>query len=130
LLRTLDVLIVEDVDAMRELLKLLVDGTLTPDGKIQLRVTGVARNGPEARHEILSRRPDLILLDEVLPGESTTDLMVDLNSQKLPVLLVTGIENATHPILPGALGRVFKPSWDQLDADRERITRVIQEVCS
>src|SRR3989338_5192717 len=61
------ILIVEDVDEMRHLLADAIRGV---DG---FEVSGTAANTWEARIEVDRRRPDLVLLDEVLPGGSGVD---------------------------------------------------------
>ncbi|MGK5084088.1 response regulator [Bdellovibrionota bacterium FG-1] len=105
---SLAILIVEDVDTMRSLLEQVVGGL---EG---VRVSGTARNGWEARRELTRRRPDWVLLDEVLPGESSLDLLKELEAQQIPVLLLTGIEKPDHSIPSGAIGRLVKPTWDDL----------------
>jgi CheY-like chemotaxis protein len=70
--------------------------------------------------ELSRRRPDLVLMDEILPGESSLDLLVEIQALSIPVLLVTGVEEPTHEIPPGVAGRLKKPGWDSLKADQER----------
>ena len=119
---TRHILIVEDVDEMRELLKQAVTmGT-------QMVVSGTARNSWEARLELDRRRPDLVLLDEILPGESSLDLLKELKTQGIPVLLVTGMENPSHPIPPGAIGRLIKPSWASLSEAAKSIEEAIRKL--
>jgi response regulator of citrate/malate metabolism len=108
------VLIVEDVDEMRALLEQLVGGTA------DFRVSGAARNAWEARLELGRRKPELVLLDEVLPGESSVDLLAEIRALGLPVILITGVEDAGHGIPAGAWGRLAKPTWETLEADRIR----------
>ena len=111
----------EDVDEMRELLRqAVIMGS-------EMVVSGTARNSWEARLEIDRRRPDLVLLDEVLPGESSLDLLKDLKTQGIPVLLVTGMENPSHPIPAGAIGRLFKPSWASLSEAAKSIGEAIRK---
>jgi DNA-binding response OmpR family regulator len=115
------VLIVEDVDSMLHLLELVVQEM---EG---FTVSGLARNGAEARLELTRRFPDLVLLDEVLPGESGLDLLVEFRSLKIPVVLLTGIADRTQPLPLGALARVLKPSWNQMSEHRARIEAVLRE---
>lgn len=115
----ISILIVEDVDEMRSLLEETLGKA---DG---LKVSGQARNGFEARMEVLKRRPDLVLLDEVLPGESGLDLLRDFTEQGLPVILITGMEEVSVKLPKGALGRLGKPSWDSLEEDRARMRKAI-----
>jgi DNA-binding NarL/FixJ family response regulator len=120
----ISILVIEDVDAMRELVRQVLDGV--PG----LRVSGVAANGWEARLELSKRRPALILMDEILPGESSIDLLEEFALQGLPVLLMTGMENPAHPIPAKACGRVRKPEWDTITADRLRLKYEIETVFS
>ena len=113
------ILIVEDVDEMRGLLEQVVAGI---EG---LKVSGLAKNVWEARLELGRRKPDLLLLDEVLPGESSVDLLAEAVEEGVRVLLITGVEDPKHPVAPGAAGRVTKPDWDRLDEDRERLKKAI-----
>jgi two-component system response regulator CitB len=110
----LSVLIVEDVDMMRGLLSQVVSGI--PGFK----VSGAVRNGWDARIELTRRHPDVVLLDEVLPGESSHDLLNEMVQQGISVILVTGLEDPRHPLPVGALGRLSKPSWDTLSQDQAR----------
>jgi response regulator of citrate/malate metabolism len=115
----LQVLIVEDVDHMRELLK------QTLEGIPELEVSGSAGNSVEGRLELTRRRPDLILLDEILPGESGLDWLSELATQGFKVILLTSMQGRTEPIPAGALGRIVKPGWKTLEQDRERIRHEI-----
>ena len=117
------ILVVEDVDEMRELLAETLSGI---EG---IRVTGQVQNTQEARIEITRRRPDLVLLDEVLPGESSLDLLEELKSEGIPVVLITGVEEKTERPLPaGALIRMAKPAWESLEEDRLRIRAQLAKV--
>ncbi|MDR3608778.1 MAG: response regulator [Oligoflexia bacterium] len=113
------VLIVEDVDVMAHLVQLVVQEI---DGFV---VTGMARNGAEARLELTRRFPDLVLLDEVLPGESSLDLLEELRSLKVPVILLTSMRDRTEPLPEGALARMLKPTWKTLKDDKIRIADVL-----
>jgi chemotaxis response regulator CheB len=99
------VVIVEDADSMRILLQQVFEKTS------QLEISSLAKNSTEARLVISRRRPDLVLLDEILPGESSLDLLEDLNREKIPVVLMTSVEDAKHELPSQALGRVNKPEW-------------------
>lgn len=114
-----DILIVDDVDTMRSLLEELISGIP------ELRVSGKAKNAWEARIELGRRRPSLVLLDEILPGESSADLLAEIQSLGIPTLLITGMENPSHPLPPGAVARIGKPAWDTLEEDRKRIRTAI-----
>jgi DNA-binding NtrC family response regulator len=117
----LAVLIVEDVDSMREMLNQLVSELSG------YQASGLAANAPEARLELSRRRPDLVLLDEVLPGESGLDLLVELRAQGVPVVLLTGMSDPGHAVPVQALARVSKPSWDTWAADVARFQRHLDD---
>src|SRR5262245_8364203 len=94
---------------MGEMMRTLVERA---DG---FSVTALAHNVLEARRAVLKHRPALVLLDEVLPGESSLDFLKELEAQGIPVLLMTGMENPSHRIPTQAMGRFFKPGWGQID---------------
>jgi len=103
------ILIVEDVKEMREMLRQVI-------GSIEgYQVTGVAANGWEARLEVDRNRPDLVLLDEILPGESSLDLLKDFSEMRLPVILITGLERVDQELPPAALARIQKPNWNDFE---------------
>lgn len=109
------VLIVEDVADMRELLAHLV-GELAG-----FRVSGKCGNAWEARIELARRRPEVVLLDEVLPEpESSGDLLKDFAEAGIPVVLITGADLSigarASQLPPGAVARIGKP---QAGANRE-----------
>jgi len=122
-LPVLQILVVEDIASMRELMSQALSGI--PG----FAISGTAANGWEARLEISKRRPDLILLDEILPGESSVDLLEQFVSDGIPVILLTGISEPTHPVTPLARGRIRKPSWNSLAQDqvllREQILKML-----
>lgn len=114
------VLIIEDVDTMRALLEHVVGGIAG------VQVSGVAASGWQARVELTRRRPDLILLDEILPGESSVDLLRDYRAQGIPVILLTGLSDPRHAIGEGAAARLNKPTWETVPADRYRFEQAIR----
>lgn len=118
-MKEIRILIVEDVQPMLELLKLLIIGIKG------LSVSGSAKSTWEARVELSKNRPDLVLLDEILPGESSLDLLKELVEQSIPTILLTGITDPSHQIPEGAKARLIKPGWDKLEKDRDRFREVI-----
>src|SRR4051794_34929519 len=98
--RIVSVLIVEDVDEMRH----MIDHVL--QGIPGIKVSGAARNGFEARLEVSRRRPDIIFLDEVLPGESSRDLLEEFISHGICVLLMTSLESPPADLPPGVSFRM------------------------
>ncbi|MGE0615607.1 MAG: response regulator [Bacteriovoracia bacterium] len=117
-------MIVEDIDSMRQFLKLVLEES----GEVV--VQSMAANIWEARMELERRRPDLVLLDEVLPGESSLDFLKELVTRKIPALLLTGMENPTHEIPPGAGGRLMKPGWKSPDPERALLLEAIRKSLS
>jgi len=95
-----------------------------------LAVSGVAQNGWEARLELTRRRPDLVLLDEILPGESAGDLLAEFHATGIPVLLLTSLEKPTHDLPPEAAGRIVKPGFDTLETDSQRFRSAIISILS
>jgi CheY-like chemotaxis protein len=116
------ILVVEDVSEMRELLVELLRGI--PG----LEAPSSAANGMEARLEMGRRKPDLVFLDEVLPGESSLDLLKELRAQGIPVILLTGMSRGERPIPEGAKARWKKPSWKSLEQDRQRFSGGIKRL--
>jgi DNA-binding NtrC family response regulator len=115
---TISLLAVEDVEEMRQLLEQVLSETQ------EIKMTS-AKNGIEARLELYRRRPDIVLLDEVLPGESSLDLLNEFISQQVPVILMTSLEKPSPQLPPGALARIAKPGWNSLEKDRLRIKNAI-----
>ncbi len=105
--------IVEDVAEMRSLLRTCLGA------QGELRVLWDAGSVPEARLELGRRRPDWVLLDEILPGISGLDFLPELAAQEVPVILLTGVQREA-PLPPGARARLLKPGADGRDRDRTR----------
>lgn len=116
-----NVLVVEDIEDMREMLRSLIDEM---EG---VRVIGAAANIWEARLEVDRRRPDLVLLDEILPGESSYDFLTEVTQNGVPCLLMTGVEESEHPLPKEAVGRIYKPGWNSYEEDRVRIEKAIAD---
>jgi response regulator of citrate/malate metabolism len=89
-------------------------------------VSGLARNVWEARLEVHRRRPDLVLLDEILPGESSLDLLAELIEQGIGVWLLTGASEGARQVPQGVYGRLAKPTWETLETDRVRFEKALQ----
>lgn len=117
----ISLLIVEDVDEMRALLEQVFQNL---EG---FQLTGLAKNSFEARFEVSRRRPDLVLLDEILMGQSSLDLVSEFDSLGVRVILITSLENPSDLIPAPALGRLQKPSWETLVEDRLRLKTFIFE---
>ena len=100
-------LLVDDEPALRELLRVTFEGAdVTVDE---------AGSVPEAQARIDAARPDLIVLDLRLPGESGADLCARLKSapetRAIPIVLLTGadIDEARLAQSAGAEALVRKP---------------------
>ena len=78
----------------------------------------------EARVEILQRRPTLLILDEVLPGESIQDLLGSPEAKGIPVLLISAMAGRYEG---GAetLGRLSKWGWKDVNLAAEQIQRFL-----
>ncbi|AXQ29060.1 phosphate regulon transcriptional regulatory protein PhoB [Solimonas sp. K1W22B-7] len=79
------ILVVEDEAAIREMVRFAL-------GRAEFRVTE-AGNAQEARLRIADERPDLILMDWMMPGitgvELTRELKAQPTSKDIPVIMVT-----------------------------------------
>ena len=118
-LSSLAILVVDDVAEMREMLRLVIESI--PEVKSVVTAT----NTLEARLEVTRRRPSLVILDEVLPGESSLDFALELKKAGIPVLLVTGVIDRNAPIPEGAAARLFKPEGRQPSSDQKRFREAI-----
>lgn len=116
------VLIVEDVESMRVLLQVLLQGISG------IQVSGAVGNLRDAELELLRRRPDLVLLDEVLPGESIQDFLKVLHQEGIPTLVLTSMEEPTHELPQGAENRLSKPGWRSLQSDQRRFEAEIRKI--
>lgn len=115
-------LIIDDQPEAQEILRACLEGI--PGWK----VSGTARNGWEARVELSRRRPDLLLLDEVLPGESSSDLADEWAPLGIPLLLVTGILEDDRPMPGKAFARIEKPTWKTLEVDRNYLESLFNQL--
>jgi putative two-component system response regulator len=88
------VLVVDDVEANRGLITAL----LTRDGY----AVSVSASGPEALQSVRDERPDLILLDVMMPGldgfEVCRLLKGDAATRLVPVVLITALQHADDRI--------------------------------
>ena len=111
------VAVVDDVEAVR-----LVFGDLIASipGVLQVdRLSSLA----ELEKQIATHRPDLIFLDEVLPGEDPRAWVKKGQLNGILTYFVTGFSNQPLPV--GIAGRMGKPSLDSWDLDRKRFEKVI-----
>lgn len=109
------VLIVDDNVMTRSLIKDL----LTEMGH---EVTGEAENGDEAVREFTARRPELVLLDLIMPGKNGLQVLEELKTiDPAPkVVMVTAVQQdviSKELMEKGAAGVLHKPfMYDELDA--------------
>jgi chemotaxis response regulator CheB len=115
--KKIKVLIVEDSESMRTLLYQVFEKTF------QVEISRLVKNSAEARLEVSRRKPDLVLLDEILPGESSLDLLQDLSEEKIPVILITALEDAKHELPSQALGRLNKPQWTSDENSFQKVSQ-------
>jgi DNA-binding response OmpR family regulator len=80
------ILIIDDDDAIREFLEILI--------KKEGFKTEAVENGKVARDLLKTMKPDLIILDLMLPGyggfEILRELQMDDETEKIPVIIITG----------------------------------------
>jgi len=101
-----------------------------------------ARDGEEGFKKTLSERPDLILLDLMMPEKSGISLLHDLKADqelaKIPVIMVTGVSGETgidleHFFKKPAQGNnadtVPKPDgYIEKPVDPQRLLKLLQEL--
>ncbi|MCL1844043.1 MAG: response regulator [Defluviitaleaceae bacterium] len=96
-------------------------------------ITSVAKNGDECFEAAKSQKPDLILLDVIMPGLSGYDVLKLLKSddelKHIPVIMITGKksdESESEGYALGAVDYITKPFIK--DVVKNRIDSVMQEV--
>src|SRR6478752_3872605 len=79
------ILVVDDNPAVRRYMRAILEQQET------WRVSGEARNGAEALHQVLESPPDLIVLDYQMPDLNGVDVAKQISElfPKLPILMVT-----------------------------------------
>jgi two-component system LytT family response regulator len=76
----------------------------------QVHIVGEAGNAKEAIALITATRPELLLLDIVMPGASAFDMLRDMGSYDFDVIFITGYnEYALQAIKFSALDYLLKP---------------------
>jgi two-component system response regulator FixJ len=106
-----DLFIVDDDAAVRDALSIIFE-------QAGYRVFAFA-DGSGLHHALQQRQPDVILLDERLPGQSGLDLLRQLHGRKFhgPIIIISGhadIPMAVEAMKSGACDLIEKP----FDADR------------
>jgi CheY-like chemotaxis protein len=124
------VLVVDDDPDIIEYLS-----TLLEDHGYQV---GSATNAASALTEVAAFRPDVVLIDVLMPGKSGLDLLVNLRRderwQDLPLVVVTGNDQileddcqsylGAHQNVRGPDGVLSKP------IDRNTLLAVLHQLCS
>ncbi len=124
----LKLLVVEDVHEMRLWLEAVLTEDVAGEPSPKLAVTSLAPSVLSARQEWSRLRPDAVLLDEILPGESALDLLGELHAEGVPVVLLTGVEEPRHPLPAGARARLTKPSSEARSGERRAFRDAIRKV--
>jgi DNA-binding NtrC family response regulator len=114
------VLVVDDEAGVRESLRMLLHGECE---------VATAENAEAALARIAEARPDLILLDLVMPGRSGLELLEELRAQgePPPVIVLTATKTVTTAVEAmklGAADYVTKPF--EVDALRIKIRNLLQ----
>src|SRR5262249_21110960 len=100
------VLVVDDEAALREVLSLRI-----ADWGFDVRTAADVADG---ERELDRRRPDLVLCDVVMPGESGLELLkrAKRNDEKLPIVMMTAhgdVDGAVDAMKAGAADFLTKP---------------------
>lgn len=79
------ILIVDDNPAVRRYLRAILEQ------QESWKVSGEARTGAEALHEVVDRTPDLIVLDYQMPDRNGVDIARQISEMfpEIPILMVT-----------------------------------------
>lgn len=101
------VLIVDDNDLMRTLLRGILRGE-------EYQIIGEARNGALALEFIERDRPDIVLLDVVMPEMDGLEALQTIKARypTTVVVMITGnpsVDNVQESIQKGATGFIIKP---------------------
>jgi DNA-binding NarL/FixJ family response regulator len=115
------VLVVDDHPLMREALVAALEGE--PD----LLVAGAANNGVQALQSFRNLRPDVVIMDLMMPVRdgvaATRDILAeDPNARVLVLTSAVGDERLVQALTAGALGYLLK------DAEREEILEGVRKV--
>lgn len=80
----------------------------------EFEVVGYAVNSYDARHKILSLRPDVVTLDVEMPGQNGIDFLKEfLKTNSIPVVIVSSLNLTVFDALSaGAVDFVPKPSMN------------------
>ncbi len=122
-MKNIKVLLVDDHTIVREGLRVLIET------QSDLAVVGEAKNGQEALEQYESTKPDILLLDLVLPDMCGVDVIKKLRQNYAPVFILVlttfdGEEDIYRALKAGAMGYLLK------DTPKKELFRAIREVSS
>ncbi len=122
-MKDIKVLLVDDHTIVREGLRVLIET------QSDLAVVGEAKNGQEALDQCESTKPDILLLDLVLPDMCGVDVIKKLRQNYAPVFILVlttfdGEEDIYRALKAGAMGYLLK------DTPKKELFRAIREVSS
>ena len=122
-MKDIKVLLVDDHTIVREGLRVLIET------QSDLAVVGEAKNGQEALDQFESTKPDILLLDLVLPDMCGVDVIKKLRQNYAPVFILVlttfdGEEDIYRALKAGAMGYLLK------DTPKKELFRAIREVSS
>ena len=111
------ILIVDDSRFNLEVLsRLLLTAAETTDPEFPQYTIDTASSGPEALEKLMGEKPDLILLDIIMPGMSGFDVLTNIkksdDTRGIPVIIISGLagENDEEKgLLLGAVDYITKP---------------------
>ena len=112
------ILIVDDSILNEEMLRVMLTADMTvSDGAGQDHyILDFAKTGTQALEMIAENRPDLILLDIVMPGMSGFDVLARLqeseSTKSIPVIFITGLNdesNEERGLICGAVDYITRP---------------------
>ena len=128
------ILIVDDVPEMGELIRVTILGTgpiPNAQDSIPECEVRVARTVFEAERAILRDRPDLLLLDEIIPGENPYSLLglpaLEASPAPTRVVLITAAYQEGRPLPKGAHARWPKWGWREIREARARIAELLNQ---
>ena len=130
------ILIVDDSILNQEMLRLMLtsDMTATEAAGQAPYILEFAKTGPQALDMIAENKPDLILLDIVMPGMSGFDVLARLqeneSTKSIPVIFITGLNdeaNEERGLICGAVDYITRPFHKAIVLARIRTHRRIVE---
>lgn len=105
------IFIVDDSKIVQEGLKKMIEGLET------VEIAGTAENAQDALHHITETKPDAVILDIRLPGQSGIEVLRGIREKKLPVKVIM-LTNYPYP--------QYRKKCEELGADYffDKVTEV------